>query len=279
MRKFKRVLFVLLIVFGIQLYIDANLIEISNYEIASDKVPENFNGYKLLHLSDLHSKEFGEDNNILIQAIDTINPDIILMTGDMVTASDTNFDIFLDFAKNIGVRYECYYIVGNHELDLKNKDYDYIMSTLDEYGVVVLDNETIKLEREGQSLNLYGMWHNAKYYMKDAMFSLDVMETIIGNDDQERFDILLTHNPNHFEVYASWGADLVLSGHIHGGMVRLPYLGPIFSPERTLLPTYSQGEYKLDETSLIVSRGLGRGATGFRLFNRPEIGVIILKSK
>ena len=102
----------------------------------------------------------------------------------------------------------------------------------------------------------------------------DIHELIANN-----FDILLTHNPKHFESYVEWGADLTLSGHIHGGMIRLPFLGPLISPERTLFPKYSQGEYNAGEGHMIVSRGLSRGNKGFRLFNRPEIGVIVLKNK
>ncbi len=277
MKKLKYILLIIIVLFALQLYIDANYIEISSFKVLSDKVPESFDGVKIVHLSDLHSKEFGAGNKRLLKKINDIKPDIIVMTGDMVSASDTNFDVFLDLARNLGMRYECYYIVGNHELDLSKQYYDEIMESLEKSGITILDNEKIVLERESDVLNLYGMWYNAKYYMQSDLTS-DVIEQIIGKDDDENFDLLLTHNPKHFETYVDWGADLILSGHVHGGMVRLPFIGAVFSPERTLFPKYSAGAYEKDGGTMIVSRGLGRGTTGFRLFNRPEVCVITLEN-
>ena len=262
---------------AIQIYIDNNVIEISKYEISFNDLPQEFDGTKILHISDLHSKVFGLDNQQLYDNIKEIDPDYIMITGDMVNASDTNFDIFYNLAQEIGSEYETYFIVGNHELALSNKDYNTIVKTITDFGIKVLDNETITLTKNGQTINLHGMWFNSKYYFDDV-FTIDTMEKIMGTDDGG-FDILLTHNPKYIDVYADWGAEITLTGHVHGGMVRLPFVGGIFSPERTLFPKYDKGIYTTDSNYMLVSRGLGRGLNGFRLFNKPELGVVVLKMK
>lgn len=266
---------VCLIFLIIQLYIDNNVIEVSNYEICFDNLPKEFDGTVILHVSDLHSKLFGLDNEQLIKKIDDINPDYIMMTGDMVNATDTEFDICLDFIKSISSKYEIYYIVGNHEMALSTEYYGKIEDALNECGVKILDNEKITLEKNGQSINIYGMWYNSKYYFGEE-FQVESMEKILG-EASDSFNILLTHNPKDFSTYAKWGADLILTGHVHGGMIRLPFVGAVFAPERTLFPKYSEGVYTNENSKMVVSRGLGRGLTGFRLFNRPELGVITLK--
>lgn len=283
MKKKKEVLtkawLIIIILFLIQLYIDGNILEISSYNIYSDKIGESFNNTIIIQLSDLHSKEFGENNINLISKIDDIAPDFIVMTGDMVSSKDTNFNVFLELAKELASKYDCYYIVGNHEPDLPNNDYNYIMNSLDSYGIDVLDNEKVELIKGNDKINLYGLWYNVKFYFDTDLLNVGHIEKILGEDSDDTFDLLLTHNPIYFDVYNEWGADLTLSGHVHGGMIRLPIVGPLFAAERTLFPKYSQGEYKSENASMIVSRGLGNGNNGFRLFNRPEINVITLKSK
>lgn len=266
-----------LVLFAIQLYVDNNVIEVSNYEVSFENLPNEFDGTVLLHVSDLHSKLFGTDNEQLYEKIEEINPDYIMLTGDMVNASDTDFSVFYDFAEKIGAEYETYYIVGNHELALSQDNYTEIINTITEFGVKVLDNETVALTKNGETINLHGMWYNSKYYVSEE-FTIEAMNKIMGEED-ENFDILLTHNPKGFEVYSDWGAELTLTGHVHGGMVRLPYVGAIFAPERTLFPKYSEGVYSIENSHMVVSRGLGRGLTGFRLFNKPELDVVVLKSK
>lgn len=276
----KRFLFnlilICLVLLIIQIYIDNNVIEVSKCEIAFKNLPEQFDGTVILHISDLHSKVFGTDNMQLLNKIDEINPDYIMLTGDMVNATDTNFDVFINLIEAIGEKYETYYIVGNHELDLSTKYYEEICNSLLNHGVTILDNETVTLEKENQSINLHGMWYNSRYYFGEK-FTTNSMEKLLG-EEKDSFDILLTHNPKDFDAYSEWGADLTLTGHVHGGMVRLPFIGAVFSPERTFFPKYSEGIYSKENSKMIVSRGLGRGLTGFRLFNRPELVAITLRS-
>ncbi len=285
MKIFRKVIFTLLAFFLVEIYIDSNVLKVSDFTIKDKKIPPKFNGYKILHLSDLHSKSFGYKNINLVNKINKISPDIIVMTGDMVNCNDTNFDNFFNLVKLISSKYEIYYIVGNHEQSMKDENRDVIIDYLKANGVKVLDNEKVSLEKDGESINLYGAWCNLRYYSSRKSkerydFTLEIMNKIMKDSplEEDKFNILLAHNPNYIEAYSKWGADLTLSGHIHGGMVRLPFLGGIFSPDTLFFPKYSAGLYDVNGKKLIVSRGLGRGVRGFRFFNRPEINVITLEN-
>lgn len=275
----KRVIFnfiaILCVILFIRLYIDNNVIEITEISVVDDEIPTAFDNVKIVHISDLHNKNYGEDENVLLEKIDEIAPDYIFLTGDMVSSKDTDFTPFYNLAYELGNKYECYYIYGNHELDLKNDEWKDIKQKLEELSIHVLDNTMVTLSREGEEIYLYGMWYNPKYYIREE-FTLTDMEKIMGTS-QDGYNILLTHNPDDFEVYADWGADLTFSGHVHGGMIRLPFVGGIISPNRTLFPVYDSGLYVIDTANMIVSRGLSRGQTGIRFLNQPELIIVTLE--
>ena len=285
--KIIRKIFVALVAFFlVELYIDSNMMVVTDISIKDKKIPESFDGYKILHLSDLHSKSFGDKNINLVNKVNEINPNVIVMTGDMVNCNDTNFDNFFNLAKALSQKYKIYYIVGNHEQNMKEESKKTIMDFLKANGIEILDNEKTVLEENGETINLYGSWCNLRYYSaKDSGekydFTVDVMKKIMENApmEEDEYNILLAHNPNFIDAYAKWGADLTLSGHIHGGMVRIPFLGGVFSPDTVLFPKYSSGLYEVEGKKLIVSRGLGRGVRGFRFFNRPEMVLITLNSE
>lgn len=274
------VITILIITLIIRLYIDHNWIRKTSYKIASNKIPAKFDGYKILQLSDLHNKNF---TNQINKKIDEENPDIIVLTGDMVSANHVDYSVFLNLASELSKRYTVYYIKGNHEGELTYANYKVIEDALKLYRIEILDNEKIKLEKDGDYINLYGMWCNQRYYSradadKDYVVRDETMHKLLGDTNELEYNILLMHNPAYFETYANWGADLVISGHIHGGMIRLPIVGGIFSPDRKLFPKYCYGRYDINNSSMIISAGLSKGETGFRLFNRPEIVTITLES-
>lgn len=223
--------------FIVELYISNNILEISNHEIYIENLPESFEDYKILQLSDLHSKEFGEKNSELINKIYEVNPDVIFITGDMVNNTDTNMEIFLEILPQISPKYETYFIVGNHELDLKQEYYNQIIEALNKNKVKFLNNEFITINKNNEKINIYGLWYNLKYYSQEEL-TLEIIEKIIGKDTDETIDILLTHNPKHFELFKEWGAEVIFTGHVHGGMVRLPIIGGLISPERKFFPEY-----------------------------------------
>ncbi|MBO5142302.1 MAG: metallophosphoesterase [Clostridia bacterium] len=266
---------VVLIIFLIRLYIDNNVLTTTYISFTDTELPENFSGTKILQISDLHNKSYGKNNEVLIKEIEKINPEYIFLTGDMVSNKDVDFTPFFNLVSILGNKYKCFYIIGNHEMDLTNRERNNICDTLKSYNVKVLDNEMVELVKNDEQINLYGMWYNPKFYIEEE-FYLENMEKIMGNS-KTGFNILLTHNPDDFEIYADWGADLIFSGHVHGGMVRLPIVGGVISPNRFLFPKYDAGLYKYNNSSLIVSRGLSRGTTGLRVFNQPELVVVTLQ--
>ncbi len=278
---------VLCILFFIELYRAHNDIQISKYTIQDTKIGKAFQGYQILQLSDLHGKFFGKQNLKLVQMIRKIHPDIIVMTGDMINGrvkSDSG-SVF-SLLKGLSGEFPVYFVKGNHEIYLPEKQQETLEALLQEKQVHVLNNEKSVLEKEEEHINLYGMWCDLKYYVrqddgKKHQFTLEHLEKSMKKSaiSSEEFNILLAHNPNFIHAYAKWGADVTLSGHIHGGMIRLPLIGGIFSPDTILFPKYSAGHYEVDGKHLIVSRGLSRGARGFRLFNRPEMIMIELSHK
>jgi len=267
---------------GGALYYGNNHIAISKYNITSSKIPKAFNGFKILQLSDLHSKSFGNGSHKLIEAIDKEKPEIIVMTGDMVNSSEVEFNIFVDLARRL-TNYEVYFIEGNNETKLSNAKNAQLMGELEDTGVKILDNIKVKLTRNGASINLYGVWCDLCYYReirsgykKDTYFEEGNLKKELGKCREQEYNILLAHNPLYFDSYAKWGADLTFSGHIHGGLIRLPGVGGLLSPERKFFPKYSEGLYKIDDKNLIVNRGLGGKPLLPRVFNMPEISVVTL---
>lgn len=279
MKKWKRFLLVLVIMALIlaQLYIDNNMVEITKLQIVSNKIPESFDAYKILQISDFHSREFPGGNELLVKKIEKINPDIIVFTGDMVMGNEQDFTTFFNLLDQLSGKYQMYFVPGNHEVVLSAKAKQQFLDCFSRNGVTFLDNSSVELVENGEKIKLYGLWYEKKYY-QSCELSLEDIQQRIGIANTESYNILLTHQPKYFSLYQSWGADLIFSGHVHGGMVRLPFLGALFSPEGGFLPEYSAGQYDLKDSVLVVSRGLGIGSRGFRLFNRPELVLITLKT-
>jgi len=263
---------------SIQLYIDNMLITVSKYEIKSNKIPKKFDKFKIVHLSDFHS--YGNDNIKIVEKINDERPNIIVMTGDMVSKYDVNFEKFLNLAEVLSKKYEIYYIVGNHEIRLRKDDLNLIMKELHKFGIKVLNDEKVTLIRGNESINIYGIDIPLSYYkiINKPLNIGEIINVLINKCNENEYNILLAHNPLLFPEYAKYNVDLTLSGHIHGGMIRLPFIGAILSPERKFFPKYSSGVYEINNKKLLVSRGLGHSRPGIRLFNKREIVSITLNS-
>ena len=287
LKHLKTILIIIILTFTIMFYISNQILVISKFELTIKDLPAGFNNYKILQLSDLHSKSFGNDNNKLIHKINELDFDLIVLTGDMVNSYDTDFQVFLDLAETLVSLAPTYYIVGNHEQSLNSSLLDSLINDLKLLGVVVLDNEKVTLKENNDEIDLYGMWFNLKYYSDQrnqvvindpATYYFDESKfNLIFPEPLNKFSVLLTHNPMYFETYVSVGFNLAISGHVHGGSLRLPYLGGVFSPEKVLFPKYDAGNFQIDGSELIVSRGLGNGQGNFRFLNQPEIVLITLK--
>ena len=282
MKMLKYILIGLLLWFVIELYIDNHTFEITKYRIKDKKIGNSFQNYKIVQLSDLHGKRFGRNNTHLLRTIDKIQPNLIVMTGDMVNNANQDFETLFALISSLYEKYPIYYIKGNHEQGLSSENKKVLYDFLIANEVKYLENEKDVIKIGKDSINLFGMWSDLAFEKQNGekKFSLSYMKKLMENApiSKNEFNILLAHNPNQIDIYSKWGADLTLSGHIHGGMVRLPIVGGIFSPDTFLFPKFSKGKYEVNGKSLIVSRGLGRGRRGFRLFNRPELAVIELEN-
>ncbi|URZ15165.1 metallophosphoesterase [Clostridium felsineum] len=282
------VVIIILIILSSRVFIDNNVIQICKYKIFSKRLPKEFNGFTIVQLADLHSKRYGDDNAKLINKINKINPNVIMVTGDMIN-DDGNYSVCIKLLENLSSKYKVYFIVGNHEQNLRILNphkYNNMMAELMKIKVDVLLNEKREILLNGKIINLYGAFMESRYYRnmldkksKSIEFTLEDLEENIGQANSELYNILMIHNPIFFETYSDWGADLVLCGHMHGGMVRFPLIGGVFSPENNLFPKFCSGIFQQNNASMIVSRGIGIGSFGFRFFNRPELTVITLKNK
>ncbi|MEG0614868.1 MAG: metallophosphoesterase [Oscillospiraceae bacterium] len=249
------------------------------YSAEFSTLPEDFDGFKILQLSDLHGKIFGRNNNSLVDKIVKISPDIIVLTGDMISRSG-NADSFLQLARRLSVKFKVFYTIGNHELDIDETYLAKVFAILRSFGITILNNEKILLRNGNSQVALYGMWYASHFYKDDTgdysrhtEFDLGEMKRLLGERNSDEFSILLAHNPLSFPIYAKWGADLTFSGHIHGGVVALPVLGGLLSPGRNFFPRYFRGIYKKFGKTLITSRGIG----GIRFNVPPTITVAVLK--
>lgn len=255
-------------------------IDVSEYTIISDKITPAFDGYRILHLSDLHSHQFNDNNQLLINKINDINPDLILVSGDMVGYIEDRGEVFLDLVKRVEYPFVVSY--GNHEI-LNPIIYEdnYYRHQLEALGVCVLINESYQINKDQEHITISGNlldYHEYISKIKDSKVTVEQLQAMMPAINQNEFNILLAHTPSRFSLYQQLGYDLTLSGHIHGGMIRF-FKQPFLSPEVEFFPKYAQGLNKINDKYLIVSRGIGYGSTPLRIKNNPEIGVITLKSR
>lgn len=267
---------------------NVNTLEVTKYVVENKKVPKEFDGYNIVQISDLHSKLFGENNKKLIQKIKSLNPDIVVVTGDLIDGENNNYNVALDFMKEISKLYRVYYIIGNHEqksLIKKYKDeYKDYFNKLHQIDFINLDNNKVEIVKGDSNINLYGLTvpYSCYKYLFDnqetTSIDIDFLEEKLGKVDREQFNILLAHTPFYFDEYEKWGADLTLCGHVHGGIVRLPIVGGLLSPDRKFFPKYDLGEYTKNKSTMIVSKGLGGSKVLIRVNCKPEIVNIKLKN-
>lgn len=236
-----------------------NSIVVTEYAKQNSDLKEAFNGFTIVQVSDLHSKNF---KGKLLTEIAKQNPDIIVITGDLIDMSDKNFDIaerFIRQAVNIA---DIYFASGNHE-ELSSIYLQFI-DMLNKYGVYILNNRQSEIIRDNESINIYGF--------SDSRYPIDNTISLPEAD----FNIVLCHRPHEPSIFSKIGADLVFAGHAHGGQVRIPLVGPLVAPDQGFFPKYTEGMRDFENTSLVISRGLGNSILPLRIFNRPELVVVKL---
>jgi predicted MPP superfamily phosphohydrolase len=236
----------------------------TNYTVQSPKLPAAFDGLRILQVSDLHNAQFGKDNRKLLQLLKDAQPDIILLTGDLIDSKRTDLDPAIAFCQTAVTLAPTYYAPGNHESRIP-ESYNALKAELSRLGVTILENESQILTRGEEEITLTGLL--------DPDFGIPWPDV-----KSENYQIVLSHRPERLAQYAHMGLDLVFTGHAHGGQFRLPFAGGLFAPHQGFFPEYTAGIHTLETTSMVVSRGLGNCPLIPRFNNRPELILVTLKA-
>lgn len=277
------VLFVCLIIvlFWVMIW-DSNRFIVKKYRFRSDKLKKDC---RIVFLSDLHGKEYGIGNKRLMQAIEEVSPDLVFVGGDMLTAKpEASYEKAVAFLLKCGEKYPVYYALGNHEYRTRIYPENYgtmyqdYMGSFAGSGIRFLDNESLFLPEYG--IRLTGLTVAREYYRRFAKRKLkeDYLRETLGEADGASYQIMLAHNPEFFPDYAAWRPDLVLAGHVHGGVARIPGFKGIISPSLLPFPHYDGGLFEEYGSRMIISRGLGMHTIPVRLFNPGELVVVELEA-
>ena len=250
-------------------------LEVNEYTLISNRLPDAFDGFRIAQISDLHNAEFGANNATLLAMLREAAPDIIVITGDLVDSYHTDIDIALRFTEKAAKIAPCYYVTGNHEARIS--EYPALKAGLEAAGVVILENKRIELEQNGETIALIGVddpSFQTDYLMGDSAAVMSGVLQALTNDNT--YTVLLSHRPELFDTYVESGVDLVFSGHAHGGQFRLPFIGGLVAPNQGLFPEYDSGLYTNGFTNMLVSRGIGNSIIPIRFNNPPEIIIVEL---
>lgn len=248
-------------------------LEVTHTQVPVAQLPHGFEGMRIVHLSDLHGHQYGEDHWKLLEQVAAQKPELIALTGDIIDQASQR-GILPALARGLSAIAPTYFVTGNHEWAVG--DIRQTKALLSENGVTVLSNQYVVLERGGDGLILAGV-DDANGYA-DQKTPRELHEEIV-EAHPGLCTILLAHRNNYFDQYAACGYQLVLSGHAHGGLIRLPFTDGVFGSGGDFFPTWTAGVYTLGESTLYATRGVGNNTTpipGFRMFNRPEISVLEL---
>lgn len=260
-------------------------IDVTKYEIKSEKIPLNFNNVKILQISDLHNALFGKGQEEIIGITKAIMPNYIFITGDLIDRYKKNIDRAMELVSAIVDLAPIFYVAGNHEWEAGEAGKE-LWTRLKNLGVVVLHDSIINIKKENSQIQImgiddpYSLPDNRSLNTYDRVSSKVFLKRFIKlNKAKEKdYTILLSHRPEFLHFYEKAGIDIVFSGHAHGGQIRLPGIGGILAPHQGFFPKYAEGVIKKGKTFMVVSRGLGNSCFPFRINNRPEMVVVILKS-
>ena len=254
-------------------------IKVSMYDIEDEKIPVSFEDYTIVQVSDLHNATFGKKQETLLGAIEQEKPDMVVITGDLIDSSSTDVENAMEFVEGAVKPAPVYYVTGNHEA-ATNK-YLELEKQLELAGVTILRNASVEIECEDYSIQLLGV-DDPNFTKTDEMF--DMSTGIMKNNLEEmditdEYTILLSHRPELINIYSEYSIDLVLSGHAHGGQVIIPFVGGLVAPNQGFFPEYTEGIHEINNTKMIISRGLGNSIIPIRVNNLPELVVIKLHNQ
>ncbi|MGL5382865.1 MAG: metallophosphoesterase [Culicoidibacterales bacterium] len=261
------------------LYWQNHAIVVSEYHYTDANVPAAFAGFKILQVSDLHNHDFGDGGQQLLAKVTKAQPDVIILTGDLIDSQVTNCAFAAELAAGLVAVAPTYYVTGNHEAIIA--DYEQLEAELIRVGVNVLRNQLAWITRGEAKLALMGLDEPMMFQISGKSQQQAMYEALVALQQQagEQFQILLAHRPEYFEMYWYQNVPIVFVGHAHGGQIRLPFTEGLFAPGQGWLPTLTSGLHTYRETTMVVSRGLGNSKFPFRIQNRPELVVVTLNQE
>ncbi len=260
------------------LYHENTALQVNKKVIINSKLPETFDGYKIAHISDFHNTTSNKLAGCIINKIKDSKVDIVVITGDLIDSRRTNTKVAMEFVKELVKSNVVYYVPGNHESRIQ--EYEEFKKEIEKIGVNVLDNKAEQIIKNGDKINLLGIKDPAfsyEYSLDEHLILKQEIESLAY--DKSIYTILLSHRPEQFTTYVEQNIDLVLTGHAHGGQIRLPFIGGIIAPVQGFFPKYTEGIHKENNTTMVISRGIGNSIFPFRINNRPELLLIELKNK
>lgn len=271
-KQLVKILIIVLVIGGF-CWLQNNLLVVSHYTYESDDLPQAFDGYRIVQISDLHNATFGVDNGRLLKKMEELSPDLVVITGDIVDSNHTYIEVALSFAERVAAEYPTYYVTGNHENWLEESERKALLDGLQSAGVIPLWDGAVQIRKGNDSITLVGL--------NDESLGGSTLKRILTTEDNPtNFELLLAHEPQYLENYSDAGVDLVLTGHAHGGQFRIPFVGGgLVAPDQGFFPKYTEGMHVMGDTTMIISRGLGNSIIPVRLFNLPEIVCVELKRK
>lgn len=288
----------LLLIFLLWSFLEQRMIVKSKYIINSDRIGDDIHNLSFIVLADLHNKSFGRKNKKLLNKILEQRPDFVIIAGDMITKRKPCYPgNAYNLIEKLSDHYPVYYAYGNHEQYFEDLVYNnakednkrqkalyeswvIYKDKLKKLGVHVLDNTSIMLQYNNSKLIITGLSISTKFYYKGNTHKLDQdIKNKVGNSSSQGYQILIAHNPLYFINYVQWGANLTLSGHMHGGLIRIPFVGGLISPQVKLFPKYDAGQFIENNRQMVISRGLGSHSLMPRFFNPPELVEITLRNK
>lgn len=290
------------VLFGINFAMNLN-IKTSTYVISSERIAEQIDGFTIVQLSDIHSIRSDRTAENIVSKVEKEKPHIIVITGDLIDFTyynqlreglikdgnrDRNVDIkTVEFVSELMRIAQVYYVFGNHERTFLNDlDNGAFIASLKDEGVILLNNEQTTITYQEQEINVLGISDPTTVYKDERYAGLgsgeEVMNAMLSDVteciDHDLYTVLLSHRPEYFELYKHYPVDLVLTGHAHGGQIRIPFIGGLFAPNQGFFPKYTSGSFESGALNMIVNRGIGNSAFPLRVFNPPELITIKLTS-
>ncbi|MCI8273988.1 MAG: metallophosphoesterase [Clostridia bacterium] len=272
------VIIAILVLCGLYLHYENTKLQVSNYNIINNNISVDFNNYKIVQISDFHNNKSNTLINDLIKEIEKQKPNIIVLTGDLIDSNKTDIEVAIDFIKNINNIAPIYFISGNHESNISN--YSEFKEQLEENNVIILDNKVEILKINESEINLIGI-DDPRMTNENGVSDSEIVKVELANEkyNENKYSILLSHRPELFDTYVEKGINLILTGHAHGGQIRIPFIGGIVAPNQGFFPKYTSGIFEENKTTMVVSRGIGNSILPFRINNRPELVIITLNNK